>query len=148
MRPVGAYYLPVTTGYRLSGEGRYKVSGYTLNDPEVAAFIDGGLIEKGKSDYLGVSLNKDGTLRQNSSLVSAEDFSALTGYVKKLTAQAAAEISEGNLEARPYVEKDADKCGFCDYKSICVYSERAAVRKPRAVKFDDVRRAAGDGLDG
>lgn len=101
---------------------KFKMKGLLLADKEVVSLMD-DTIETSKSDIVPAALKKDGNFTKNSSVLSADDFSALRSYTRKTIQQIGTDISDGRIEIDPYKLKDRIPCTFCSYRSFCQFDQ-------------------------
>ena len=72
-----------------------------------------------ESDVVPVKLNKDNSFAKKSGLMAAEDFEAVSGYVRKLIKKSGQSIVKGDVEIAPYELGDQTACKYCSFKSVC-----------------------------
>lgn len=144
--PVGLFYQPVSVGYKSNGDDRFKMKGFVIDDPEILMSLDNGLQAGQSSAVLPAALKKNGEAKKSGSVIPSTAFTAMSVYAEKLIETALNEIGEGNISPAP----DADACKYCDYESICAFSENedCVRRKFPAVEFDDLLRLANGGKSG
>lgn len=129
-RPAGFYYFNMHDRFAKPSESKvYYYKGRTLNDRDIACALDSDL-QNGKSEKLGLSLNKDGGLSsRGGNLLSDEQFGNQIEYAFLLIKAA------GNLMQKGYaaVNPCQGTCDYCDYKDICDFNDVYAY-KAREVK--------------
>lgn len=86
-----------------------------------AAFdMDPTLLENAESDFLNISLKKDGTLSSSSQVTSRKTFDLLSDYMKKAVIDTDIAIKSGNISITPYRDGQSSPCNYCDYHEICM----------------------------
>ena len=105
-----------------------KMNGLAQADPEVVQKLDQSLRS------LPVALNKDGSFRKGSGVVSREQFALLNRYVKKKISDIREAILAGEAEAAPYELNKRDACTYCPYVSVCGYDRRIPGYEHRRLK--------------
>ena len=82
---------------------------------------DNAIIEKlaQASDYLPISLNKDGSLSKSSSTLTANQFKVLQNYIALKINKMTNDLRNGEIEINPFKNKDKSACDYCDFKEIC-----------------------------
>ncbi len=89
---------------------------------DVAFDMDSTLSENLESDFLNISLKKDGTLSASSQVTSRKTFDLLSDYMKKAVIDTDKAIKSGNISISPYRDGQASPCNYCDYHEICMSS--------------------------
>lgn len=124
--PAGILYMPAAEPSvsvdRGADEGeiqkkadrQMRMSGVVLSDDEVIRAMDAGA--KGK--FIPVILNKDGSPRQNSSVLDGEQLREVLDYSKKLIGAMGRELLRGSVEAKPHL-KNQNACRYCPYGAVC-----------------------------
>lgn len=104
---------------------RYRMQGLLLEDIKVIKMMDTKL-EKGRSDIIPVYIDKDGNISSKmSSSINGEDFKNLQKQVIKNIKEIAKEITNGNIDLKPYYNKSKKTaCDYCTYHSICNFNTR------------------------
>ena len=120
----GSFYFPVKNSILNEKESsRYKLSGFYINEQELASAFDKRIMQTGKSDLLNLSLNKDGEIKQDSrssKVLNRKDFNELMDYSLKLSSQAIQEIKQGYISANPIkFDEQSTSCVYCPYMAIC-----------------------------
>ena len=141
--PVGAFYLPLSS--KISSdtkEERVQYVGMISNSVKAMLDMDtsmDNLTEKKESSLFPFKYkpSKSGgsySTKQGNTMLSKEDFDKLFNYVENLSVTVANEINSGNIKVAPqsYKDKEAQRCQYCDYRSICKIDDNLA--KIRTVK--------------
>ena len=82
-------------------------------------------LSEGRSDILPISLNKDGSLRSASSLVTDEQMTLLSEYAGYKLRSIGKDIIEGRVSKDPKViDSGVSSCTYCDFKDVCAFDER------------------------
>ena len=88
----------------------------------VAEGLDAGFTDR--SDAAPLERKKDGSLSARSSVLSEEDFRAVSAFVEKKIRQTGRRILEGQIDCSPYVRGNESACDFCDFKKVCGFDRR------------------------
>ena len=142
--PAGLYYLNVSspmieTG-SMSEEVSYdaflkklKFNGLTLDCMDVVKMQDA---EADRGMVLPVQINKNGTFRKGTKVISEGDFRLIERYTKQLIRDLQAQIRAGNVQIGPAVKKPEDpgSCQYCDYKSVCAFDPKLPGYKKKIMK--------------
>ncbi|WP_314303196.1 helicase-exonuclease AddAB subunit AddB [Brevibacillus parabrevis] len=99
---------------------RLRMKGLMLADPELARMMD-GYVEQGPSELVPFELKKDGTLSSRSSVATAEQFQALTTYVRDTVKQISTRMTDGEIQIQPYSNGTMTACDYCSYKPVCQF---------------------------
>jgi ATP-dependent helicase/nuclease subunit B len=153
IEPAGVLYVPARdvilhTSRNASEEeikkqraGAMRRSGLILDNPTVIEAMESG----GKKDYLPVKLLKDGSIAGNS-LADSTQLMLLSDHVNKMLQSARMNIKSGDCECRPYYKSEMDNaCSFCDYHSVCGFSEEMGDKRrfEGKMKAEDVWEELG-----
>lgn len=77
------------------------------------------------SSYLNpIGRNKDGSLKANSKVLSAEDFLEFLEYTKQKERELKVEMAGGEAAAAPYELGGSTGCDYCAYRDICRFDSR------------------------
>lgn len=169
--PGGAYYFciddPIVDGDNLkTGEAEAEIfskmslKGYVLENRDVIRSMDRNAEEKGASDIIPVSFNKDGSAKKTSKTLLSSEYRAILNKTGQVAATIAGEILEGKIDINPY-RKDSSSvsttpCTYCGYFSVCQFDTSAGnmYRKIKKKSPDDVLSEiisegedSGDGMD-
>lgn len=169
--PGGAYYFciddPVVDGDSLKDGGaeaeifsRLSLKGYTLENKDVIISMDRDAEEKGSSDIIPVSFNKDGSTKKTSKTLLSNEYRAVLNKADQVAAAIAGEILEGKIDINPY-RKDSSSasttpCTYCGYFSVCQFDASAGNRYRKITKRsqDDILHEiinecedSGNGMD-
>jgi len=96
-----------------------KMDGLVLSDTEIIREMDREI--EGASLIIPAYLKKDGTLGSKSHVATKEQFEDLRYHIRKKLVDSCEEMLEGNIEIRPYKNKDKSPCSYCIYSSICEF---------------------------
>lgn len=143
LKPAGVFYFNIPEPHINTGEippekieskvsdsiaDAYTMNGMVINDRSVIESITGSL-DKKNSKVIPVRLNKDGELT-GKSVVSKEDFDAITSSVSELIDRLCSDMLAGDVKARPKKSKTKDingnektACTYCNYRGICSFDE-------------------------
>lgn len=126
--PCGALYVPAKTPYLFREPGETDEKFQSRLDQELRRIglvrDDGDLLEAmehgGRFRFLPVSLKKDGSFGERSSLVSALQLNGLLHKTEETLRRIARQISAGDIEADPYrINWKENACKFCDFRAAC-----------------------------
>ena len=132
--PAGGFYQSLSMQELEEGEGeeerlkKYKMDGFLLADPEVAALLDGGG-EKMLSMNLHAGRSRNALLGETA--LSSLEMEGCMEHAKTLIAGAAKEIEGGRLTMRPVLAGGKLPCDYCPYPSICRFDECYAANSVR-----------------
>ncbi|WP_432775170.1 helicase-exonuclease AddAB subunit AddB [Brevibacillus gelatini] len=99
---------------------RLRMKGLMLADPELAKMMD-AYVEQGPSELVPFELKRDGTLSSRSSVATAEQFQALTAYVRDTVKQISTRMTNGEIGIKPYSNGTMTACDYCSYKPVCQF---------------------------
>ena len=92
------------------------------------------ITKSGKSSYIPIAYNKDGSLAKTSSATTESRLRLLGEYSAMKLTQLGGEITGGKVAPNPY----PDSCDYCPYKLVCGFDlEKGRYRKPTKLKNDD-----------
>lgn len=92
------------------------------------------ITKSGKSSYIPIAYNKDGSLAKTSSATTESRLRLLGEYSAMRLTQLGGEITGGKVAPNPY----PDSCDYCPYKLVCGFDpEKGRYRKPTKLKNDD-----------
>ena len=130
--PAGVLYAPARDEYlavsrnisdeELSKQRAKKLrrSGLLLDDPAVIEAMEHGAEKK----YLPVKTTGDGTA-SGDMLADTGQLEQLSVHIDKQLIKIAESVHGGSIEAKPYFKsRDDTACVYCDYKSVCHFSEK------------------------
>ncbi len=135
--PAGLLYMPSKTPVvkvegELSAEAlekqqmkKMRMNGLVLSDEQVLAAMEQGL----GGVFIPATLKKDGNFSAASSVATLAQFGALGRRARRLLAQMAQTLREGDVDALPYRTSKNDPCRYCDYRAICGHEEEDRVRE-------------------
>lgn len=96
-----------------------KMKGLILHDSEIILNMDNKM--EGTSLIIPAGLKKDGDIRKGSNVATIEQFEQLREHVRKKLMSSCEEMLNGNIEIKPYKNKDRTPCTYCDYSHICAF---------------------------
>lgn len=109
---------------------RLRMKGLMLADPELARMMD-AQIEQGASELLPFEIKKDGTLSSRSSVATADQFGALTEYVRQTVKEISTRMTEGDIQIEPYTKGTMTACDYCAYKPVCQFDAQTGGNQHR-----------------
>lgn len=110
-----------------------RPDGLLLKDVDILRSMDASLLQA--SEFLPVSIKKDGELSESSSVATMQQFSLLSRHVKRGLRELGNAMISGSIAIRPCRQADVSACTYCQYKSICQFNE-----KKRAFSYDDCEK--------
>ncbi len=125
----GVYYSPVHDGYSESVDRNYVMRGKTVADDEIIKATDNTLTAGGKSQYVSVTLKKNGEVDARSECLTKEEMQKYLKYAIKISEKGVEEMSSGFIDATPY----EGSCTYCKYNGMCGYHSEVC-DKTRKVK--------------
>lgn len=99
---------------------RFKMKGLVLEDPHVVSLMDSALV-KGHSKLIPVALKANGEFYKQSSVYSERQWSALSKHVRQTMRGIGTEITNGNVDIRPYRMGNKAACTYCSFKPVCQF---------------------------
>jgi ATP-dependent helicase/nuclease subunit B len=152
LRPAGFLYFPVIEP-RIAPEKpmneeqleslrlkAVKISGYILAEHQVLQAMDERILQ-GRSDLLGIKLNKDGSFSKGSNVLTDKQFAQLRKHLHLLLKHAGKGIMDGDITIAPYKYGNSHGCQYCSYKPVCrfdSYLPENTFRILPKLKFDEV----------
>lgn len=95
-----------------------KMNGLASDNTEALLALDKTL------ESLPAGMNKDGTLRADSSVASEEQFEVLRTYVKKKIEMIRTAITSGEASISPYDINGKNPCEYCAYMGVCGFDKK------------------------
>ncbi|MEA4896957.1 MAG: PD-(D/E)XK nuclease family protein [Christensenellaceae bacterium] len=155
-KPSGAFYFNVSDPLieteerdeqlvERAREKKLRLNGLTLKDERVVRAM---AAEPELS--LGISFNKDGSLRASDRLLSEADFDALIAHTLGKSREHLAAMRLGDTSIAPYSLSGRTACEHCEHRTLCQFDERlggaARVLQPLTAKqvLEAVRPANRD----
>ncbi len=99
---------------------QFKMNGLLLGEQNVIHLMDKSL-ETGDSQMIPAGLNKDGSIRSRSKVVSKNEFEQFTGFVRDTYVKSGNQMLDGAVEISPYKMKNKTPCTFCSFKAMCQF---------------------------
>lgn len=96
-----------------------KLDGLVLDDERIIYEMDHEYMQG--SAFLPIKINKDGTVRTNSSVATMQQFEILSKYVKSTLKQIGDNILRGKIDIMPYRNGEQSPCVYCGYKAVCKF---------------------------
>lgn len=131
-KPVGAFYLPVHSGFIEEDEVRFKYRGHILRDDAEAVKLDSAYNLSPESSILPYKHNARSGKPADDVHLTEESFEVVAAYVERKAAEGAEGILNGTVRPDPI----DNACEYCDYAGICGYAVAAGRSRP-AVKIAD-----------
>ena len=136
----GTFYLPIKNevGKVDKDENLYKLMGFYTNDNNLVSAYDKNLEPKSSSEYVNMSLTKDGEIKKTEKVLTPSEMDKLLNYAKQISVNAINEISNGVFKASPLrYEKNKTTCDYCPYLTLCSKSSNnIAFRKVNKVDIN------------
>lgn len=94
-----------------------------------------------KGVFIPVSVSKSGNLKSND-LATLQQFGMLKKHIQYVLTAMAAELHNGNIDARPKVDSEGrGMCRYCDYHDICGHEPTDPTTEIRALSAQDAMAA-------
>ena len=123
LTPSGTFYLPIQNVVEKSnsGDSIYKLNGFYTDNNDLAKAYDINIHSNLKSNFVNMTLKKDGTLSKRSDKVlTTSQMDLLMEYAKQLSVKALGEISTGKFNASPLkFNKQKNACKYCPHLVLC-----------------------------
>lgn len=119
----GLFYLPIKNVVEKNSndENIYKLLGFYTDNIELAKAYDKNLLQNGKSEFVNMSVNADGSLSKRSNKVLTD--SAITNmlnYAKNISIKALQQIDKGVFNPSPIkFDSQHNACAYCPYLVLC-----------------------------
>lgn len=124
-----------------------RLRGLVLKDVNIVRKMDAHI--DSRSEVLPLAVNKDGTIREGSSVLDEEEFMALLAHVKKLIGRIGCEMLEGNIRIEPVKKGNTTACAYCPYSGICQFDptleENGFKRIPKTDRKEIIKRLSEEG---
>lgn len=119
----GTFYLPIKNVVEKADndDNIYKLIGFYIDNNDLTSAYDINIAPNSKSEYVNMSLKKDGTLSKRSDKVlTPSQMERLLNYSKDLSSKALEEISCSTFKASPLKEDNMHtSCTYCPYLALC-----------------------------
>lgn len=123
LTPSGTFYLPIQNVVEKSNstDSVYKLNGFYTDNNDLAKVYDVSILNNLKSNFVNMTLKKDGTLSKRSDKVlTPNQMDLLMDYAKQLSVNALNEISSGTFNASPLkFSKQKNACKYCPHLILC-----------------------------
>ena len=125
-QPAGVLYMPANRpsvpaergvekkSLESKTERQLRMDGLILDDPDIITSMDRG----GNGEYVPVAL-KNGMTEKKDHVVSPKELESVMDYLKRLIAEMAQELRQGDVPALPLNGKRVDACEWCPYRCVC-----------------------------
>nr|WP_314507346.1 PD-(D/E)XK nuclease family protein [uncultured Lachnoanaerobaculum sp.] len=100
---------------------KLKPSGIVNTDLDIIKHLDKSI--ETDSDVIPVSIKKDGSFSQYSTVASTQRINLLRKYVKQKAKNTAESILSGDIAIKPSLRRGAARCDYCPYSAICGFDE-------------------------
>ena len=108
-----------------------KMKGLVLKDVQIARSMDSDLQQN--SNILPAGIKQNGEFTAASSVLEAEDFGALLGYVNKMLRTLGNEMLQGKILIEPVKTEKTKACDYCIYHAICQFDKLFAANQYRNI---------------
>ena len=98
---------------------QFKLSGMALEDLEVIRALD----KSGTGTTIPVGINKDGSIKKNSSVATRQQFAELEKHIIDTIKHLGEEILSGKISTKPYLLNGKSPCDYCAYHTVCQFNE-------------------------
>lgn len=115
-----------------------KMTGMVSDDEEVIKLLDKDFTDK--SRIIPVAKKKDGSFTQASSILSKEEFSVVSDFVREKIKEIGTSILDGDISLNPYEQNKQNACTYCNYRSICGFDKKLGVGLVR--ELEDISQEA------
>ena len=104
-------------------KNKNKLDGVVILDENTSSVsdMDKNLQDLGESEFLNISLKKDGFFTQSSQVTDRQTFNNLCAYMKKSVIDIHNSIADGDIRISPYKNGQFTPCTYCDYGQICMF---------------------------
>jgi ATP-dependent helicase/nuclease subunit B len=99
---------------------QFKMKGLVLGEQNVIQLMDTTL-ETGDSQIIPAGINKDGSIKKRSKVVTRDEFQQFTKYVRQTYVKSGNKMLDGAVDISPYKMKNKTPCTFCPFKAICQF---------------------------
>ena len=125
----GTFYLPIKNVVNKvdNDENIYRLMGFYVDDSKLAKAHDTNIETTLKSEYVNMTLKKDGTLSKRSDKVlTPSQMERLLNYSKNISINALDEIESGKFKASPLkTDEMHTACTYCPYLTLCSKSSNS-----------------------
>lgn len=118
----GMYYTQIPSHINENGkidDKKYQLKGITVNNDDVFIKNDKALSDKGQSNVIQVSYNKNGSLSSRSNVKTEDEISEMVEEATAIFKGTATKILSGCNDVEPLTQPSLRPCIYCKYKSIC-----------------------------
>lgn len=125
-----------------------KMKGLLLSDVKVVREMDRDA--DGWSLIIPAAIRSSG-LDAKSSTATLDEFNALRKHIKFRIINLCEDMLKGNVEIKPYKNRNRISCEFCSYKPVCRFDisiKENAYRLIKNVKKDEIWKALAQGAEG
>ena len=123
LTPSGTFYLPIQNVVEKSNstDSVYKLTGFYTDNNDLADAYDINILSNLKSNFVNMTLKKDGTISKRSDKVlTSSQMELMMDYAKNLSVEALKEISLGKFNASPLkFSKQKNACKYCPHLVLC-----------------------------
>lgn len=104
-------------------KNKNKLDGVVILDEDASVIddMDKNIFNQNESEFLNISLKKDGLFTQASQVTDRKTFDNLCAYMKKSAIDIHKSITDGDIRVSPYKNGQFTPCTFCDYGQICMF---------------------------
>lgn len=125
-----------------------KMRGLLLSDVRVVRAMDRDA--DGWSLIIPAAIRSSG-LDAKSSAATLDEFNALRKHIKSVIINLCEDMLRGNIEIKPYKNRNRISCEYCSYKPVCRFDvsvEENSYRLIKNVKKDEIWKALLQGKEG
>ena len=118
----GTFYFPIKNSITKtdSTETPYKLNGFYTENLDLITAYDINLTSNLKSNFVNMSLLKDGSIKKTEKVLTESEMDNLLKYSKNLSVKAINEIQQGKFNASPLkIGSKFNACTYCPYLSLC-----------------------------
>ena len=106
----------------------FRLNGITVNDLDLILSMDKNAESGSFIDNISI---KNGIVQDNMHVFDEQTFSAVIEHTQKMVRKHAEGILKADISISPACYKSQTACRYCDYKSLCKFSEELSGNKMR-----------------
>lgn len=149
--PAGVLYNPVQISDIVTEEAKIsdfnqsevdsqlKTTGLIIDNRCVLEAMESGLSGR----YIPAKINKDGTFRSGSSVISGDGMKLLKKFVYESLRESAEAMYSGDINADPLIDGKKLPCAYCTYGNICGNSSGKIFHEPDREKISEAAKILG-----
>lgn len=107
------------SGAEMERNRRMRLSGYVLDNPAILAAMDKRLADRGTSDVVRASLNRDGSISGRTKTLSLLGFERLGSLLGQILGVMGERLMGGDISVNPVRTAREKACDHCPYGWLC-----------------------------